>query len=382
MSPAQPLVDPTAPLWRALAIFRGVALAYAALLYATVFDEYARPVGGWLVLAGLLVWSVVVSDAYRRTRGTATGWLLSDLMIAVAAVLVTRWLDDPTRIEAGEQTLPTIWVAAPVLAWAIARGWRGGLFAAAVVAAADIIERGSFARTTVHNMVLLVLAGLIVGYAVDLFRRSDAALQQSLRIEAATRERERLARGIHDGVLQVLALVQRRGREIGGETAELARLAGEQEAALRTLVSSSADVLVRGSDTDLRTLLAAHSSVGVTISAPATPVLLPAECAAELAAAVAAALDNVAQHAGPGAHTWVLVEDDLEAVTISIRDDGAGMSAERLTDAAAAGRLGAVQSIRGRLRDLGGEATWTSAIGEGTEVELRLPRQASGRTRP
>ena len=49
-------------------------------------------------------------------------------------------------------------------------------------------------------------------------------------------ERARLARAVHDGVLQVLALVQRRGAELGGEAAELGRLAGEQEAALRALI--------------------------------------------------------------------------------------------------------------------------------------------------
>jgi signal transduction histidine kinase len=32
------------------------------------------------------------------------------------------------------------------------------------------------------------------------------------------------------------------------------------------------------------------------------------------------------------------------------------------------------QSIRGRLRDLGGEVVVNSAPGHGTEVELRLPR--------
>ncbi len=44
---------------------------------------------------------------------------------------------------------------------------------------------------------------------------------------------------MHDGAIQVLALVSRRGREIGGETAELAELAGEQERALRRLVSTA-----------------------------------------------------------------------------------------------------------------------------------------------
>jgi hypothetical protein len=49
---------------------------------------------------------------------------------------------------------------------------------------------------------------------------------------------------------------------------------------------------------------------------------------------------------------------------------GPGIEAGRLAEAAAAGRLGVSHSIRGRLRDLGGSATITSAPGEGTEVSL------------
>ena len=74
-------------------------------------------------------------------------------------------------------------------------------------------------------------------------------MQRATEIEAASRERERLARGIHDSVLQVLALVQRRGAEAGGEAAEIGRLAGEQEAALRALIAPTATRLrlaVRG----------------------------------------------------------------------------------------------------------------------------------------
>ena len=42
---------------------------------------------------------------------------------------------------------------------------------------------------------------------------------------------------MHDGVLQVLAYVRRRGNEIGGAATELADKAGEQEVALRVLIS-------------------------------------------------------------------------------------------------------------------------------------------------
>ncbi len=61
---------------------------------------------------------------------------------------------------------------------------------------------------------------------------------RAARLSAAVTERERLARQVHDGVIQVLALVAKRGREIGGPTAELADLAGQQESALRRLVSA------------------------------------------------------------------------------------------------------------------------------------------------
>ena len=57
-----------------------------------------------------------------------------------------------------------------------------------------------------------------------------------MRASVADAERARLARAVHDGVLQVLALIQRRGRELGGESAELGRMAGEQESALRALI--------------------------------------------------------------------------------------------------------------------------------------------------
>ncbi len=118
--------------------------------------------------------------------------------------------------------------------------------------------------------------GLAVGMAAQTARRSHAQLEKAARLAASLEERERLSRQVHDGVIQVLALVSRRGREIGGETAELAELAGKQERALRRLVSSAdAEALVStGAKTDVGALLRRRESDRVSVSLPATPVLL------------------------------------------------------------------------------------------------------------
>ncbi|MGO4420178.1 ATP-binding protein, partial [Streptomyces sp. MCAF7] len=146
------------------------------------------------------------------------------------------------------------------------------------------------------------------------------------------------------------------------------------------LVKVAADVPAaegagEGERSDLLALLAPYAGSRVTLSGPGTPVPLPVEAAAELAAAVSAALDNVRVHAGEDAHAWILVEDEPDEVTVTVRDDGPGIPEGRLADAEREGRLGVALSIRGRLRDLGGSAEWISAPGQGTEVELSVPRQ-------
>ncbi|XNL83055.1 DUF5931 domain-containing protein [Actinomadura madurae] len=372
-------------LWRAVAVYRGLALCYAAVVIAMNSGEYAHPLGGWAVLAVMAVWTGYAVFAFSDPRRRGRPLLAADLAVAAGCVLATAWVETPANIAAGRPTLPVSWVAAAVLSWAVAGGRRRGIAAALVLAAANLLVHvfagtsGGIGTTTFNGIVLLFLAGLVVGHVVRLALDAEARLARAVELESATRERERLARRIHDSVLQVLAMVQRRGGELGGEAAELGRLAGEQEAALRSLIGAgpAAPAPARpGGDTDLRPLLTGHASTSVTVSTPATEVRLPAHAAREIEAAVAAALDNVRRHCGAGARAWVLLEDGHGGVTVSVRDDGPGMPAGRLEEAAAGGRLGVAQSIRGRIADLGGTVTVFTAEGEGTEIEMTVPRPA------
>lgn len=358
-----------APLWRGVDVFRTASLLYAIALFSQRWPEYRWPLGGWLVLGAMAAWT-----AFLWVHRTRPAWVqVSDLVASCLAVLATRAVDTAARIESGAQTLPAVWPASSVLAFAVWKGWRGGLLAAGIVGVVDIVEVGTPTPGTWNNVVLLFLLGGIVGYCADLFRGGRLALARALRVEAATQERERLARDIHDSVLQVLAYVQRRGGEIGGEAAELGRLAGEQENRLRALVSAPPDTPGTGT-VDLRRLLAGSAGHRVQVSAPAAPVPLPHDVAEDVAAAVAAALDNVVSHAGPEARAWVLVEDEGEVVVVTVRDDGAGIAEGRLEQAALHGRMGVSRSVRGRVEERGGTATVISSPGTGTEVELRVPR--------
>jgi signal transduction histidine kinase len=373
------------PLWRAIAVFRFASLGYAALRLAVIDQAYySRPDWAWAVIAVMTVWTVGTTIAYalpwRRTRLL----LSSDLAVTAGLVLSTSVLQYPHASAHGVSPVTATWMAGPVLAWAVQYGRRAGTIAAVIISCCDLaLVRGGAFSSALNGVVLLLLAGLIVGHLARLAAQVEAERQHAIEVEAASRERERIARDIHDSVLQVLALVQRRGAEAGGAAAELGRLAGQQEAALRALVggrlAGTADSAAPGAPgrVDLRPMVLSAQTDRVTVSVPAQAVLLERGAADELTSALRAALDNVRQHCGEQACAWVLVEDEPGLVRVTIRDDGPGIPDGRLAEAAAAGRLGVSHSIRGRLRDLGGSATISSVPGEGTEVELRVPRVAA-----
>ncbi|MDI3403055.1 MacS family sensor histidine kinase [Streptomyces cavernicola] len=381
------------PLWRAVSGYRVLTALYAIAIFVHQWADYQRPFVAVGYLAVLFVWTLATLPRVSSAPACTRWFLATDLTLALVGILLTT-VADPNHGDG--PTLPTIWTAGAVLAFALKGGWRWAAFASSLVAVANIVQRETPSRDTVHNVLLVWVASIAIGYVVEVARASERTLARALEIEAATRERERLARDIHDSVLQVLAMVQRRGTALGGEAAELGRLAGEQEVALRTLVAgglvpashTSEDVsqgaVVREVDEpeergdagpcDLRTLLAPYAGSRVTLSEPGAPVLLEPAAARELASAVSAALDNVKRHAGTDAQAWILVEDWPDEIIVTVRDDGPGIPEGRLAQAEGEGRLGVALSIRGRLRDIGGTAELLSVPGQGTEVELKVPR--------
>ena len=371
-----------ASLWRSIAAFRFASLAYAAILLAIRPIYYAHWGWAWVVLAGMTGWTVATTIAYsvpaRRT------WLLlvADLVVTVLAVLSTELLQTKAATKIGVMPITATWLAGPALAWAVVGRARAGAAAAVVIGACVVLLReplvATYQSTALDGPIILLMAAMLVGYVSTLLTRAEQALQRATEIEAASKERERLARTIHDSVLQVLAMVQRRGTEAGGEAAEIGaagRRAGGRAARAGHRRRPCVAAVRRARPEHA---LTRQASALVSVITPADPVLLTERTVTETAAAVRAAIDNVRRHCGESARAWVLVDDEGATVSVTIRDDGPGIPAGRLAEAAAEGRLGVSHSISGRIRDLGGSADISSAPGAGTEVRLRVPRTARG----
>jgi signal transduction histidine kinase len=187
--------------------------------------------------------------------------------------------------------------------------------------------------------------------------------ERSARIR--TDERADVAARVHDSVLQTLALIQRHA----SEPRRVATLARRQERELRGWLYAARPLGDDGSSL-VAALSAAAADVedrhGVRIEL-ASAGDAPPQTAIVLAAREA--MTNAAKFAGvEEIDVYADVLDD--EIAVFVRDRGAGFDPASVPD----DRQGIRESIRSRLERAGGSAVVTSAPGEGTEVELRLPR--------
>ncbi|GAA5102949.1 MacS family sensor histidine kinase [Nocardia iowensis] len=376
----------TTPLWRAAQALRLVTLLYAVGQQIASVPYYQNQRLSWVLIALMAVWSgasaIMLSQWQVPDVRRLRVWVVfGDHVVVIALMASTRLVADYGWYH-GHQTLPTtLWATNAVIGAAILRGPVAGILSGALIASVALTVRDQWGQDvwTDATVPVLVSVGLALGLAANTARRAQDQLERAVRLTAATEERERLSREVHDGVLQVLSYIKRRGTEIGGPTEELAQRAAEQEVALRVLLSEQADRGDSGgAEVDLRPLLTVHAKPSVFVSTPGDPVLVGRWAGTEIAAAVATALSNVELHAGPDAKAYVLLEDTGDELVISVRDDGVGIPPGRLAEAEAEGRLGVSRSIVGRIGALGGTADLLTEIdggvGFGTEWEFRVPR--------
>lgn len=374
--------DPVGPLWRAAQVFRLLSFVYVLGFQLAVYGDYERIAWSWFFFALLTVWTGITTIVYLTGAGRRWSWVITELVVVCAFILVTEFVASPGWAASNQSFPTTLWATNVVVSAAILGGPVIGAVFALVVRVASAVAKGGYDLNVGRDatVVVLLAVGVGVGLASVTARRNQIRINQAMRLAAVAEERERLSRQVHDGVLQVLALISRRGTEIGGETAQLAQLAGEQERSLRRLIADIEPAATDGepAEIDLRTLLRPHAGDLVSVSEPGDPVLIDHRVALELEAAVVNALDNVRLHAGPAAKSYVLIEDLGDDVVVSIRDDGAGIDEGRLSEAVAEGRMGVSRSIVARMEALGGSARLDTGPGEGTEWELTVSKEGPG----
>ncbi|GAA4311658.1 ATP-binding protein [Klenkia terrae] len=222
--------------------------------------------------------------------------------------------------------------------------------------------RNGFATT------LVVLDGIALASA-PLWRRllDSRAEERAARIRSE--ERAAVAAHLHDSVLQTLALVQRHA----ADPTQVARLARSQERELRSWLYAP-QVATGGTWAGLVERLVAEVEADhvVTVDPVVVGDTAVDDAVAALGQATREAVVNAAKHSGAG-EVALYTEVTPSALTVFVRDRGTGFDPARVPQ----DRRGLRDSVVGRLQRVGGTAVVHSNPGEGTEVELTLPRSAS-----
>ncbi|MEZ5243153.1 MAG: ATP-binding protein [Microthrixaceae bacterium] len=380
----------------ALGALRGVTLVWSAVVTAVdassgVLD---RPAAAAVLLAVLAVWSAVwtaaVAGRQRWVDGAASVTL--DVALAAAAVAADHWLyvgDHP-------QSFASAWPLVAVVATAVARGPITGLIAGTVTGLANVVGALTIGTgmegewlSTLGTLVLLAASGWVAGWVADRLRTTAQAA-------ADAQARDEVAATLHDGVLQTLAVIQRRS-----DDTDLVALAREQDQALRaflrggtptgaasppspplapsTLPATSAlpapsATSATGADGDLIDRLRgeiARIERTHAIDAPLVvidPGTSTGSAATALIGAAAEAVVNAAKHSGTD-RVWVSVDRRSPSGTmVVVHDEGDGFDPATTPEG-----TGITSSIRRRLDAVGGGATVSSAVGRGTDVTVWAP---------
>ena len=211
-------------------------------------------------------------------------------------------------------------------------------------------------------------------------KRIETAVQ-----EMRETERQRIARDLHDGVLQDLSYAAM-ALEITKRNARGTALEGELQEEVDTIRSASQDLRVAVYDLRLadeldqafprlleslveknRAMARDHEiRLEVEEGFPETRL---GEAAAELLRVVQEALTNVRRHSG-ARNVLVTLRSEGESLVVEVADDGRGFGPGTLTGVGS-------QSMRERAALLGGELEVHSEPGTGTTVRLRVPMPRS-----
>jgi signal transduction histidine kinase len=213
------------------------------------------------------------------------------------------------------------------------------------------------------------------------------AREFDLKLEARVDERTRIARELHDTLLQsfqglllrfqtVLALCETRPAEakevLRSSIEQTAQAITEGREAVQGLRASTVERndLARAIST-LGEELAAHTSIGLQVDAEGTPRTLHPIVRDEAYRIAGEALRNAFRHS-QAKQIEVELRYDEQQFRLRVRDDGKGIDPEILTAEGRERHFG-LPGMRERAKLVGGKLNVWSAPDSGTEIELSVP---------
>ena len=227
-------------------------------------------------------------------------------------------------------------------------------------------------------------------------RRGQAQLLEQQRTLAVIRERERLARELHDDLAQVLAFVNTQGQtarrlmargEIAAADAQVARLvevAGEADTDIRESILGLRVALTgQGIFPALATYIEQYEkryAIRTELSRPPTlgdDVFEPA-VEVQLLRIIQEALTNARKHAHAHSVSVTFTAQD-GCAQVAVQDDGCGFEPEEIFDAAP-GHVG-LRVMRERAEEIGGGLAVHSEVGQGTRIVVSVPLAAAPQRR-
>jgi signal transduction histidine kinase len=236
---------------------------------------------------------------------------------------------------------------------------------------------------------------LLLLWALYQIRVQQLARQFNIRLEERVGERTRIARELHDTLLQsfhglllrfqtVYDLLPTRAAEAKQHLAsaidQAAEAITEGRDAVQGLRASTIEVndlgfAIRVIGEELAADESNHSSANFQVAMEGTPRNLHPIIRDEIYRIASEALRNAFRHA-QAQHVEVEIRYDETQLRLRVRDDGKGIDPKVLESEGRAGHWG-LHGMRERAKLVGGKLDVWSEIGSGTEVDLNIPASAA-----
>lgn len=243
----------------------------------------------------------------------------------------------------------------------------------------------SFQAITLAPLILLVaISTLMLALLNNQVRRGSRERERLLQtaIDASDAERRRIARDLHDGVVQDLAgsafALSGAARD-PATTPQTAEVLSTVSSSLRDSLKQMRSLLAeihppelhgRGLETALEDLIAPAAAAGIHASVSVSGIEGASDPEVALVWRVAQeAVRNATRHSGASTLA-VTVRGDEQQLLLEVVDDGVGFDTSAPSEP---DRFG-LRGLRSLVRDVGGELDVTSAVGEGTSVRMAVRR--------